>query len=257
MFYSLNERLIGKRIIYLILFSFLIIKVSSAQQDSLATQNDDSLSYNSAGSAIWRSAVLPGWGQIYQERLVPGAIFGFSATSLYFQSFYYLEQFNKYKLSEDYDKFKAYLSGALFFHVLNLVDVADAAYHEKPTGWQGSLLGDKPLKSPWGAVLRSAIIPGWGQAYNESYFKAAGYFLLNGFLIYKIRIAHTKYLETGDRKDREERSLYSWYFGLSYLITLADAYAGAYLYKFDEAMEMTVSPEITPEAIGLRLYVKF
>ena len=27
-------------------------------------------------------------------------------------------------------------------------------------------------KSPWGAVLRSAIIPGWGQIYNESYIKA-------------------------------------------------------------------------------------
>ena len=24
-------------------------------------------------------------------------------------------------------------------------------------------------KSPWGAVLRSAIIPGWGQFYNEDY----------------------------------------------------------------------------------------
>ena len=24
-------------------------------------------------------------------------------------------------------------------------------------------------KSPWGAVLRSAILPGWGQIYNESY----------------------------------------------------------------------------------------
>ncbi|MFN3693677.1 MAG: DUF5683 domain-containing protein, partial [Ignavibacterium sp.] len=26
-------------------------------------------------------------------------------------------------------------------------------------------------KSPWGAVARSAIIPGWGQFYNESYWK--------------------------------------------------------------------------------------
>ena len=27
-------------------------------------------------------------------------------------------------------------------------------------------------KSPWGAVLRSAILPGLGQIYNQSYWKA-------------------------------------------------------------------------------------
>jgi len=34
------------------------------------------------------------------------------------------------------------------------------------------LLSDEPLKSPWGAVARSAVLPGWGQVYNEQYWKA-------------------------------------------------------------------------------------
>jgi len=40
-------------------------------------------------------------------------------------------------------------------------------------------------KSPWGAVLRSAVLPGFGQFYNESYWKIqlALYLFLGGFII--------------------------------------------------------------------------
>ena len=39
-------------------------------------------------------------------------------------------------------------------------------------------------KSPWGAVLRSALIPGFGQIYNESYWKAPIIWGLAGWFIY-------------------------------------------------------------------------
>jgi hypothetical protein len=39
-------------------------------------------------------------------------------------------------------------------------------------------------KSPWGAVLRSAIIPGLGQIYNESYWKAPVIWGISAWLVY-------------------------------------------------------------------------
>ena len=39
-------------------------------------------------------------------------------------------------------------------------------------------------KSPWGAVGRSAIIPGWGQIYNESYWKAPVIWGVMGWFVY-------------------------------------------------------------------------
>ena len=105
--------------------------------------------------------------------------------------------------------------------------------------------------------MRSAIIPGWGQFYNESYLKAAGYMIVDGYLFYKIRENDIKYRDTDKTEFRDKRSKYSWYFGLAYLLTMADAYAGAYLYKFDESMKMTVLPVIDEKSLGVQLNVRF
>ena len=207
--------------------------------------------------AIWRSALLPGWGQIYQERLIQGAVFSFGTLGLYFQSFYYLDQYNKHGDSGDRSKFQTYISLAALFHLGSIIDAADAGYRLKPKGWHGELLGDKPLKSPWGAVLRSAIIPGWGQVYTQNYLRAAGYFALNAYLVYRIHDANVNYWKTKEIKYKEDRTRFAWYFGAAYLLTLADAYAGAYLYKFDEAIELAVVPGFVPGFLGLNMYVCF
>lgn len=39
-------------------------------------------------------------------------------------------------------------------------------------------------KSPWGAVLRSAIIPGWGQFYTKSYWKIPVIWGVGAWLVY-------------------------------------------------------------------------
>ncbi len=101
-------------------------------------------------------------------------------------------------------------------------------------------------KSPWGAVLRSAIIPGWGQLYNESYWKipvVAGIF---SWLIYNYVDNHNNYwdykklyLQTGLSNNkinrefyRDQRDLFAIYIGLAYLATLVDAYVDAHLFDF-------------------------
>jgi hypothetical protein len=243
-------------ICFILVLIFIFYDFSNAQEDSdiNATVIDDSCL--SVPVAITRSLLIPGMGQLYQERLGHAAFFYGTSAIFYYNTFFYLYRYTKTDYRNYYNKFRSNLSAALFFHLLNIIDVSDAAIRDCPTGWQGGLLSDNPVKSPWGATLRSGIFPGWGQLYNESYLKAAGYLLVDGYLFYKIRENDIKYRDTKNTNYRDKRSKYSWYFGVAYMLTMADAYAGAYLYKFDESMKMTILPEIDSEYIGIQLNVR-
>jgi hypothetical protein len=101
-------------------------------------------------------------------------------------------------------------------------------------------------KSPWGAVLRSAIIPGLGQIYNESYWKAPviwgvmGWFVYawvdnnNNYIDYKnlyIHTTDTKYIRYRDFY-RDQRDEFAIYIALTYFLNLVDAYVDAHLFDF-------------------------
>jgi hypothetical protein len=101
-------------------------------------------------------------------------------------------------------------------------------------------------KSPWGAVLRSAIIPGWGQIYNEGYFKAVLFWGVGAWLAYNWIISNDNYKQyqefynlTGyslykDKRDlsRDNRDMFTIYFILTYILNLVDAYVDAHLFDF-------------------------
>lgn len=113
-------------------------------------------------------------------------------------------------------------------------------------------------KSPWGAVGRSAILPGLGQIYNESYWKAP---VIWGFIGYFISVwinQNNLYKEYRDLYEdsiteddpggndeyyslrefyRDQRNDFAIYIVLTYLLNLVDAYVDAHMFDFD------VSPE--------------
>lgn len=110
-------------------------------------------------------------------------------------------------------------------------------------------------KSPMGAVLRSALIPGWGQFYNESYWKvpvvwgALGWFVYgwiesnNNYTDYR-----DKYLISGLQRDlsvrefyKDQRDLFAVYIGLTYFLNLIDAYVDAHLFDFEVVMNKQIS----------------
>ncbi|MBT8378616.1 MAG: hypothetical protein KJN64_05265 [Ignavibacteria bacterium] len=102
-------------------------------------------------------------------------------------------------------------------------------------------------KSPWGAVLRSAILPGFGQFYNESYWKIPVIWGIGALLVSGWVHNNGLYKENGDlfiqsgnetyrqRRDfyRDQRDNFTIYLVITYLLNLVDAYVDAHLFDFD------------------------
>jgi hypothetical protein len=114
-------------------------------------------------------------------------------------------------------------------------------------------------RSPGGAVLRSAIIPGWGQVYNHSYIKAGlalggvGFFAAKAWNEYQHELDAAA---VGDEQARNEymnlKVNYIWWGAVVYLLQMADAYVDASLSTFDSdfgpegsALAVPARPELT------------
>jgi hypothetical protein len=117
-------------------------------------------------------------------------------------------------------------------------------------------------KSPWLAVGLSAILPGAGQFYNQSYWKVPIFLGLCGYFGWQIYDNNQKYLDyrdqyaatqtpeneyVGDVNLKSLREFYLnqrddfiWYFAIAYTICLVDAYIGAHLFDFDVREEKIV-----------------
>jgi len=102
-------------------------------------------------------------------------------------------------------------------------------------------------KSPWFAVLQSAVVPGLGQIYNESYIKApiiwgAAALLVYGWIYNNDLYVDYRNLYQQTQIDRyktlrsfyrDQRDLFTIYMGLLYLLNLVDAYVDAHLFDFN------------------------
>ncbi len=104
-------------------------------------------------------------------------------------------------------------------------------------------------KAPLGAVLRSAILPGLGQIYTESYWKAPIIWGAAAWLIYNWKFNNTQYKQYLNYYNllgsvngltylqyakfyQDQRDLFAIYMGLTYILNLVDAYIDAQLFDF-------------------------
>jgi hypothetical protein len=108
-------------------------------------------------------------------------------------------------------------------------------------------------KSPWGAVLRSAVVPGLGQIYNKSFWKAPIVWGLGAWLVYNWILNNNNYWNysrlylheqnipnsqfasnylTFRDFYRDQRDLFTIYMGITYFLQLVDAYVDAQLFDF-------------------------
>ena len=99
-------------------------------------------------------------------------------------------------------------------------------------------------RSPTGALLRSVVLPGWGQFYNDEPLKGVIYgsveLGLLGWLIYENSVAEDA-RHSGDdaayQVHRQRRLDLIWYTSASWLLGMLDAYVDAHLYSFQAENE--------------------
>ncbi len=232
------------------------------QSDSVDTpllrDTPDSLKQSLWPSLI-ASAVVPGLGQIRQENPGRAVIFYGTSLALLFST---IDNFRDYDDTGNRDsQAAAQRSLALLSQVylVNLLDVLDTYLKNKYEPWPQDLYSDVPLKSPWGAVARSAILPGWGQVYNEQYIKAAIGFGAFTYFLSRIYHFNQEYKKTGNTDFRDQRVTNSWYLGLTYVVVMIDAYVDAYLFRFDDAVQwgIDLAPQEKSFTVNMRMTITF
>jgi hypothetical protein len=116
-------------------------------------------------------------------------------------------------------------------------------------------------KSAWGAVLRSTLLPGLGQFYNESYWKIPIIWGTLGYLGYQWNVCNNFYKQYRDlysangnpnnaQNDpyfryrehyRDQRDMFAVFIGLTFFLNLVDAYVDAQLFDFDVTNDMNTN----------------
>jgi hypothetical protein len=125
----------------------------------------------------------------------------------------------------------------------------------------------RPSKSPWLAVGFSAAVPGLGQIYNRSYWKAPIVWGIGGYWVYEWIHLNNSYKDYQEKykqsvtplqpggnplyllnRDfyRDQRDKFAWYLGALYLLNLVDAYVDASLYDFDVGPDLTADGRVVP-----------
>ncbi|UCE04936.1 MAG: hypothetical protein JSW07_15105 [bacterium] len=117
-------------------------------------------------------------------------------------------------------------------------------------------------KSPTGAMIRSLIIPGWGQLYNKKIFKAILVFGVEAGLIANSIYLNQKYKKSKTDLEREfyinNRNLSNWWLVGVILFSMADAFVDAHLSDFDESPDLSffnIAPICNGKNAGLQLSI--
>ena len=99
-------------------------------------------------------------------------------------------------------------------------------------------------KSPGLAMLLSAIIPGGGQFYTTNYLKGILFVGTEVTLSYFAIKDHLDYQETNNLAIKNRRNNLLWWIATVKLLSVADAYVSANMYKFKDMMKLTVDYDI-------------
>jgi len=135
----------------------------------------------------------------------------------------------------------------LFFFTALCIAQQDSLFIDTET--ENDTLNDTTFvmeKSPWKAILLSAIVPGLGQIYNESYLKAPIIWGIEGLLAAGWIFNHERYKDNRTLFNRtqiedyrrirdfyrDQRDLFTIYISLVYILNLVDAYVDAHLFDF-------------------------
>ncbi len=117
--------------------------------------------------------------------------------------------------------------------------------------------------SPTTALIKSAIIPGWGQCYVGKPLKGLLYLAAEGYHLYRMIQYHQIVLkekqgyniQISPRRALEKRNKYAWWCAGIYIMGMLDAYVDAHLINFPED-KIELSGFIASRQWGLSLSIK-
>lgn len=126
-------------------------------------------------------------------------------------------------------------------------------------------LSTKPLKSVRTAMLLSLFLPGGGQFYNESYWKAgviaaaeigfAAFAARQELLLLNLDTAWTRAYPDSAREYAYRRNALFFLTGVVIAYSVADAYVDANMFHFRESQRLTLEP--ATNGLGLALRYRF
>jgi hypothetical protein len=122
-------------------------------------------------------------------------------------------------------------------------------------------------------MLFSALVPGGGQVYNESYWKVpivlgfgiyfGSQWLHNNRLYRDYRDQYVQSLQENPAGNdrllqirefyKDQRDRFAWYFAIFYFINVADAYVDASLYDFNVGSDLSIRLMPAPTGVTLRM----
>ena len=112
-----------------------------------------------------------------------------------------------------------------------------------------------------GAMLRSAVLPGWGQWYNGAKIKSILVFGIEAGLATGAVIQNQRYIEERYRSEvdvsaiefyQDSRGQLLWYMGAGYFLNVLDAFVDAYLWDFDTGENLSLMPMTnSPACMGV------
>jgi Family of unknown function (DUF5683) len=121
------------------------------------------------------------------------------------------------------------------------VEIGQAPRRTRPTDPKG-------FGTPFWVMMRSVVVPGWGQAYNHAWWKAAAIAGTESYLIARLVSDHNKLsdlntqIEAGDPNDEDLINQYNsvlnnysanqWWLGLTVVYSMLDAYIDAHFRNF-------------------------
>jgi hypothetical protein len=107
----------------------------------------------------------------------------------------------------------------------------------------------RPARSSGKAVLLSLLLPGGGQVYTGTWWKAALIApaeVTLGYLSIREHLAANQARDSGNTdgyvQHRNRRTVLLWWTGAVTAFSMADAYVSAQMYGFDREMRLTIRP---------------
>jgi hypothetical protein len=158
-------------------------------------------------------------------------------------------------------------------------------------------IGFQMQKSPTGAIWRSLVLPGWGQYYVESYWKAPIFAGAAIFMGYRVGYFHSNFTDHSGKVDglqkeldrlkaedpnnpmifeienrtlpveknrreyyRDNRDMSAFYLLGIYALATVDAYVGAHLFDFDvsdDGIAYCLEPGMIFQSVKFKITYKF